>query len=285
MATKRCLRGEFLLRPDPETVQTYLYVLGYFQRKYTILLHELATLSNHDHPLYTDPKANGPLFIQQVHSLTARALNHFFGESDSFWSGQQHNALRLLEPADVERRSVYIMNNAVKAGLVRYAWDWRGASSWHMEYGVPIKVKRPDFFFSKKMPEEVEVVITRPEGLYPGLSDREARAKLREKARVAQGDLIAERRAKGRTFMGMKRVLRQPRHNTPSRTLERGGIRPHIGARNKWARIEALQDLKRFRQEHEAARQAHLAGERDPVFPPGTYLMTRRLGFKARPPP
>jgi putative transposase len=284
MATKRCIRGEFLLRPDPEAVQTYLFVLGYAQQKYGILLHDFVALSNHDHPVYTDPKTKGPQFIQMLHSLVARALNCNRGEWDSFWSGQRHGALRLLETKDVEKRCIYALTNPVKDGLVRYAWDWEGVTSWHMEYGVPIIVKKPDFFFSKEMPDEVQVVITRPEGLHPGMTDREARGELRRNAKAEQGDLIAEFKGKGGTFMGMKRVLRQPRHAAPNGHLERRGIRPHIASRSKWARIEALRDLKTFWAEHETARQALLAGE-DAVFPHGTYLMRVRFNCKVRPPP
>jgi hypothetical protein len=61
------------------------------------VLHDFVALSNHDHPVYTDPKANGPKFIKMLHSFVARALNCRWGEWDSFWSGQRHGALRLLE--------------------------------------------------------------------------------------------------------------------------------------------------------------------------------------------
>jgi putative transposase len=284
MATKRCIHGQLRLRPDPEAVQTYLYVLGYAQQKYDISLHDFMVLSNHDHPVYTDEEAKGPLFIQMLHSLVARALNCKWGEWDSFWSGQRYGKLRLLETEDVEARCIYALLNPVAAGLVRYAWDWTGVTSWNMEYGVPITVKKPDFFFSKKMPDEVKVVITRPEGLHPGMSDRDARGELRRVAKAKQGDLIAEFKRKGGTYMGMKRVLRQPRNTIPNSSLQRRGIRPHIACRSKWARIEALQNLKGFWAAHEAARLDHHAGN-DAVFPHGTYLMRVRCNCKVRPPP
>jgi hypothetical protein len=284
MATKRCVRGEFRLRPDPEAVQAYLYVLGYAQKKYEILLHDFMALSNHDHPVYNDAKANGPRFIQMLHSLVARALNCKWGEWDVFWSGQRHGALKLVETEDVKARCIYALLNPVAAGLTRYAWDWTGVTSWNMEYGVPLTVKKPDFFFSKKMPDEVKVIITRPKGLYEGKTDREARAELRREAKVEQGDIVAEFIGKGGTFMGMKRVLRQPRNARPNGSLQRRGIRPHIACRSKWARIEALRDLKAFWAAHKAARLAHRNGE-DAEFPHGTYLMRVRFNCKVRPPP
>ena len=180
---------------------------------------------------------------------------------------------------------MYALLNVVKAELVRYAKDWEGPTSWHMEYGVPVTVKKPDFFFSKKMPDEVQIVITRPEGIYPGLSDREARAQFRKDAEAEQGKMIAETKAKGRTFLGMGRVLRQSRHAAPSGNLERRGIRPHIAARSKWARIEALQGLRRFWGEHDAALKSFCAGEHRVEFPHGTYLMRVHFNVRVRPPP
>lgn len=282
---KRCHCGEFRLRPDPEVVQTYWYVLGYCEGKYKVELHEFVGMSNHDHPLLTDPQQTRVKFIQLLHSLVARALNSFFGEWDSLWSGQPHSAVKLIDTDDVLTRLIYVLLNPVAAGLVRYAWDWEGVTSWHMEYGVPVKVKKPSFFFTDDMPDEVEVTIHRPKGLFPGLSDRAARAKVRELAKAKQADLIAKAREEGRTFMGMKRVLRQPRHTRPSTHLERRGIRPNVACRSKWARIEALGCLKQFRADHEAARLAFKAGDRNVEFPAGTYLMKVRHNVRVRPPP
>jgi hypothetical protein len=284
MAQKRTIRGEFRLRPDPEDVQVYLYSMGYFSEKYGVILHEFSVPSNHDHPLFTDPNALRPRFLQQTHSLSARAINSRHGDFDSLWSGQRHSAPVLLTPDDIRRKCIYVLLNPVAAGLVRYAWRWEGVTSWHMEYGKPIKIKKPSFFFSKDMPDEVELVIHRPKGLYPGLSDAEARRKLREEVRVHQGEIIASFREQGRTFMGMRRVLRQPRDSSPRKRLSLGGIRPHFASRSKWHRIEAARDLTQFWAEHEAARLAFEGGQYDVEFPPGTYLMKQRFHVNVRPP-
>jgi len=284
MAQKRTIRGEFRLRPDRVVVWIYLYCLAYFAQEFGILLHEFVVMPNHDHPLFTDPQGNRPEFIKQLHSLVARAINRSFGDFDQLWSGQRHSAPVLLTAEDILRKCIYVLLNPVKAGLVRYAWGWEGVTSWHMEYGKPIIIKRPGFFFSKDMPEEVELVIHRPEGLYPGLSDAEARRRLREEVQKEQGDIIAEFRDEGRTFMGMGRVLRQPRHMSPRTRPELGGIRPHFASRSKWHRIEAARDLKRFWAEHKEARLTFESGEHEVEFPPGTYLMKQRFHVNVRPP-
>jgi putative transposase len=285
MAQKRCINGEFRLRPDKEVVQNYKYTLACFANKYSILLHDFMGMSNHDHPLYTDPQGKSPLFIQQLHALVARSTNCLFGEWDSLWSGQRHSAVRLLETDDVFEKMVYVLLNPVAAGLVRYIWEWEGVTSWGMEYGVPEIVKKPDFFWSKKMPDEVELVIHRPEGLFPGMSDREARQEVRRQVKERQSTLVAEMRGRGVVFMGMQRVLRQLRHSTPRTYLERRGIRPHVATKNKWLRIEALGRQKKFWHEHEHARLEYKAGNRDIAFPYGTYRMKELFDVRVKPPP
>jgi hypothetical protein len=63
MAQKRCYRGEFRLRPDPEVTQVIAYCLGYCAHKYEIDLNEFEVLSNHDHILDTDPFGRRPAFV------------------------------------------------------------------------------------------------------------------------------------------------------------------------------------------------------------------------------
>lgn len=280
MATKRCIGGQMKLRPDRETVQVYLYVLGYCQAKYGVTLHEFLVMSNHDHPVYTASRGNGPLFIQTLHSLVARAVNCRWGEWDKLWSGQRHSAVTLPEPGDVESHCRYVLLNPLKAGLVRYACDWGGPTSWHLKYGVPLVVQKPGFFFSESMPSEVTVTIERPPELYPGLPDDEARTKLLDGARAEQSDFIVEFRAEGGSFMGMKRVLRQPRCSRPNSHLQRRGIVPHVASQSRWTRIERLQQLEGFWDEHAAALGRYRAGERDVEFPAETYKMFVLFGCR-----
>jgi hypothetical protein len=76
----------------------------------------------------------------------------------------------------------------------------------------------------------------------------------------------------------MKRVLAQSRCDRPSTPGGYFGIRPTVIAGDKQQRINALAEEALFRAEHEAARLAFKAGNRDVVFPNGTYLMRVRCG-------
>jgi len=77
MAQKRCYGQQFRLRPDPMVVQICWYALAYVlsKEKYAIELHEAIISSNHDHINTHDPEAQRPAFLQEFHSLVARAVN------------------------------------------------------------------------------------------------------------------------------------------------------------------------------------------------------------------
>lgn len=288
MAQKRCYRGEFRLRPEAQVNQAIAYCLAYCAHKFEIDLHEFQVLSNHPHVLETDPFGRRPRFFQLFHSLVARSLNRLFKEGDAVFSSQRYSAPVLQEGEDVFEHCCYVLCNAVDAEIVRYPWEWEGVNSWSMEYDRPVVIKRPDFFFSTDMPEQVELVIRRPPHVRPELSDRQLRAEIREAARKESGNIAARVRASGRAFRGMKRALKIPRHHTPRDRMSRGGhqdeIRPHVAAKNSAVRIAALRKLKEFWRDYARALEDYEDGKTDVVFPAGTYEMKRRYCVRCRDP-
>jgi REP element-mobilizing transposase RayT len=278
MQQKRCYRQEFRLRPETMINEIIEYVLAYCADKYDIELHEFVVMSNHDHLVHTDTQGNRPEFYGLFHSLVARAVNAVHGEWESVWSAQRYSAPTMEEPQDTLRKCIYTLLNPVDAELVRYAWDWQGVTSYRLEYGKPKVIRRPDAFFSDKMPEQVELVIRRPKGLRPELDNRQLRREIRAAVKREQRAVAERVRGKGRRFLGMDRVRKQPRHGSPRDRGRRRGIRPTVAAKSKWTRIEALQRNQRFLAEHRDARSRFEKGERDVAFPAGTYLMRARYG-------
>ena len=176
-----------------------------------------------------------------------------------------------------QKECLYTLCNVVKHGLVSLPEYWDGVCSWRMEYGESKTIRRPEGFFRKSMLEEETLTLTRPEALYRGLSYTEARTQLRDRARERSHTLAKKLRKDGGSFMGMKRVRKQPHDSSPNTRAPRRGIRPTV-AGNKWARIEALQRNETFLEAHRDARLRFEDGEYDVVFPRGTYLMAKRFG-------
>lgn len=196
------------------------------------------------------------------------------------------NAIYLVEPADRFAKLVYLPASPFAEHLAERVADWPGACSLGLHLSGRSKtVKRPRGFFRPdgKMPDEVTIRLERPDG-FEDLSDAEWSAKvqdavLREEARARE-----ERVAAGRRVLGRKAILRAEPTDTPKTVEPRRGLRPHLACLGKARRLRELDALIAFRAERRAAVLRAMRGERDVVFPYGTYRV-RAFVFLCAPPP
>lgn len=278
LGTRRCSERRFFLRPDPAMDNLFKYCLARAARLTGVLIHEFQVLSNHYHIVLTDVRGNRPKFFQELNQFVARAGNRHRRRWENFFAPGSYNAPVLLDGKAIEAECIYTLCNVVKHGLVPQPEYWDGVCSWGMEYGESETIRRPEGFFAEDMRDEEILTLVRPEALYPELGDVEARAQLRKRA-SARGHVLADEiRSQGGGFMGMKRVRKQPTNSSPLTRAPRRGIKPTVAGKNKWARIEALQQNQDFIEDHRNARLRYKAGEYDVVFPKGTYQMVQRYG-------
>ena len=275
MITRRCTQRQYLLRPDPDTNQIYLYVLGLAAQRTGVKLIHATTMSNHEHDLVDDRDGTRVEFYQYLHQLVARATNALRGRFENFWSSEQTSVVRLVEADDVIDKIVYAATNPVTAGLVTRVHHWPGVNSLRaLLEQEPIVVQRPRHFFSEDMPEEVTLTFALP----PELGDP-APLLARIRARVAEVEAAedARRAATGARVLGRRGVRHQSWRDRPGTHEPRFGMRPQVAARNKWARIEALQRNQHFLDAYLDARTRWRLGQ-PTLFPPGTYWL-RRFAF------
>lgn len=281
MGTRRTSERRFFLRPSPATDRIFLYCLARAVRITGVQLHEFQVLSDHYHIVFTDVNGKRPKFFQLLNQFVAKNVNQTLGRWESLFAPGSYNAVTLVDGDAIEAECIYTLCNAVKHGLVTLPEYWDGVSSWRMEYGRSITIERPEGFFTdsnEKVLDEEVLVLTRPEALYPGLTDTEARAQLRDRARERSHKLVEDLRNEGRTFVGMKRVRKASPNSSAKSREPRRGLRPTVAGKNKEARIEALERYAEFLVKHKAARLEFEKGNHDVVFPRGTYLMVVRYG-------
>ncbi len=283
MATQRCSERRFFLRPDRETVQNFKFCLGYCQEKYDIAIHEFVAVSNHYHLAMTDDERR-PDFFRDFNSLLARSLNLRWGHAENFWCPTPYHVLKAEDEMSAIERLVYIMNHGVKDGLVRYARDWQGPQSYSSHYGAAETIARPDFFFGEDMPESVQVKITRPD-IKRELDPGELRRWLRDTAEDDAKKLVRGFKKERGVFMGMERVLKQPRNSSPRIRAKRRGIVPSFATRDPKRGSARAKIVQNFRAKHRECSKRVEKGERGVEFPYGTYLMRIRFGMEveARP--
>jgi REP element-mobilizing transposase RayT len=272
LVTRRCSERRFFLRPSRETTEIFRYVLAVMSERYGILIHAFCVLSNHVHIVLTDPHARLPDFHRDLDALVARAVNRVLHRWEAFWERDSYSAVLLETPEAVVEKMVYVLANPVAAGLVRYSSEWPGLWSDPRRIGDEgVVVDRPKRFFRAggPLPAVARLRLHPP----PGFETDQLVPELLHQLRQAEDRAAAELAAKGRSFLGVARVLAQNPNARPATCEPRRTLSPRVATRNKWKRIEALLGLVEFRTAYREALAAWRAGARGVTFPPGTWLM------------
>lgn len=286
LISRRCTQRQMLLRPEPTVEQIYLYCLGEAAGRFDVTVHGFIAMSNHQHLVVRDNHGNFPEFLAHFHKMVAKAVNAFRGRWENLWATEQPSVVYLVESADRFAKLVYLLANPVSDHLVERVTDWPGASSYGLVLsGRTMTIKRPRCFFREggAMPDEVTLRLERPQG-FEGLTEAEWTAKVRDAVDDEERRAREKRRASGRGVLGRKAILRASPYDVPTSFEPRRRLRPHIACANERLRTEELMSLAAFRTQRRVTLRRHLAGERDLVFPYGTYLI-RGIFLAAGPPP
>jgi hypothetical protein len=281
MITRRCTQRQFLLRPDAELDNAFLYCLIEAALRFDICLLHSVAMANHHHTTIYDRLGRLCEFMEHFHKLLAKCVNSMRGRWENCWASEPACAVRLLHRDDVINKLVYGATNPVKDGLVESASDWPGVNTMDaLLNGRELHARRPAFFRSDgTMPAEVSITLELP----PVLGDPETFFnEVRE--RVTKTELRHQiiRSVLGRSVLGRKRVLQQSWRDAPTSREPRRVLRPRLAARSKWARIEALLQSREFHAAYQQARRALLDGI-PTLFPAGTYWLRRFAGVATAP--
>lgn len=287
MITRRCTQRQFLMRPDRETNNAFVYCLAVAAQKHGIRVIFTTAMSNHHHTGIEDPEGNYPAFLEHFHKLFAKCQNALRGRWENFWSSEQTSVVRLVDPNDIVNKMVYAVTNPVKDKLIEKAHHWPGVSSIDaLMHDKPLVASRPRHFFRAEgeMPDVVTLSIPRP-APFSDLSQHDFAHMIDERIRAVEDAAAAERRLTGVQVLGRRAVLGQKWTARPPSSEARREIDPRVAARSSWSRVEALLRNRAFRDAYIAARESLVAGIRDVVFPPGTYWLRRFVQANCAPGP
>jgi putative transposase len=274
MVTRRCTQRLFLMRPDKETNNAFIYCLGEAARRFDIDVLLTCAMSNHHHTVIYDRHGVVPAFTEHFHKMFAKSQNALRGRWENFWSSEQVCVVRLVDPIDVMRKLVYAATNPVKDRLVARAHHWPGVNGLPaLLGGRALHASRPRHFFRSvgPMPASVTLNLAFP----PELGDsQQLLAELREQVTAVEKATAAERMRTGADVVGRRMILRQSWRDSPTSREVRRNLRPTIAARSQWSRVEALQRNREFLAAYRDARVRWIAGDAIP-FPIGTYWLRR----------
>lgn len=284
MITRRCSERRYLLRPDAEMAEAFVYCLRRAARRTGVRVLFCVMMSNHHHTGVVDVEGRLPEFLEELHKFVAKCGNALRGRWENFWAPEQTSCVRLVSREDILAKLVYALTNPVKAGAVDRVANWPGVDCLGaILRDRPILARRPRCFFREGsgLPDTEELRFERPPG-FEELSHEQWVAMLREHIAESEARFAEERARNGQRVLGRKTVLRQHWNDSPLSHAPRRKLSPRVAAKNTWARIEALQRNLAFEAAYRAAREAYLRGE-DVVFPAGTYWLRRFARVKCAP--
>lgn len=222
--------------------------------------------------MVSDPGQRIPEFYHYVHEFSSKCLNADRGRWEAMWASEETNRLSLEDLEAVIDKTVYTLCNPVTSRLVSSGADWPGLRMWWAD--EPIVVERPDVFFTDEspLPDEITLRFVPPSEL-AGLDDDAGVARVR--GRIAQREDEVRRKmfVLGRSFLGLGAINDQRWSESPATFALRRGLRPRIATKNKWRRQEAIARDRAFVAAYRWCREQWLAGNRDVVWPAGTYQM------------
>ena len=285
MITRRCTQRQFLMRPDQQTNNAFVYCLAEAAARFRIQVLFTIAMSNHHHTGIYDPDGNYPAFLEHFHKLFAKCQNALRGRWENFWSSEQTSVVRLVDPDDFIDKLIYALTNPVKDGLVEKAHHWPGVTSLgSFLHDEPLTAMRPKHFFRDEgpMPETVVLRLTRPPG-FEHVTAADFRKLIERRVHDFEESVALERRRTGNRVFGRRAVLAQRWRDRPHSREPRRQLDPRVAARSKWSRSEALLRNRIFRDAYAAARASFAAGIRDVLFPTGTYWLRRFAAIACEP--
>lgn len=286
-STRRVHKRQLLFSPTPRVNQIVQYIVAVLTKRHNIQMHALCVMSNHKHDVSTDPDGNIVDFQRDWHAFMARHVNAIYSDSESPWAREATSRVDCVTPEAIVGEIAYTMCNPVEALLVEHGHQWPGVRrAWPAK---PRTVKRPPGFFRNAekggdWPDEATLEFHRPPG-FDHLDDDELAAVIATACDERENRHRADARRDNKRFLGRRAVRTQSRYGYPTSSERRFTMRPTVAARSKRARVERLERNAAWDAEYAAARKAFCAGERDVLFPYGTYKLRRYYRVACRPPP
>lgn len=284
LLTRRLERRLFRMMPRPEVMAAFAVALAEASRRSGVVVAAICVLSNHYHAVVHDPEGRLPDFLRDLHATVARFCNAVDEVRLKFWDGRQTFVEELLDADVVLSKMAYVIANPVKHRLVASPEAWSGVRTRLADVGSGrgARYVRPEGFFDDAAPAEVELVSVLPPMCVAAYGVEGFRARLG----VAVKRLVARVRREavkdGRGFVGMEAVMRQSPFAAPDTSDQREtGHDAPAARRHAGAEVAAAVERERvFRKLHEDARLLFIAGQRDVVFPAGTWHAWRYYGAK-----
>lgn len=295
-ADRVSLEHRFMLRPDRQMREIFSYLLGHFARRHGLRVHAIVLMSTHYHVLFTDVRGSRGDFFRDFHAMLTKAVQVYRSTQNYLFDKSPTSQPECVTAQAGIEAMAYLITNPTEAGICEDPTKWPGlftrvedAGRRRVErFAKPAKIRRDDGTYVSFLDPELwpDFVDLEQEPLCEAL-DVEAKVCVELVGREVAARIAAKREEQkklGCGFVGVLHALHQRVTKKAAswwlpKTVD-GKIRPRIkaGRGQGEARVKGILRLFGFWDAHEGARKRILAGQKDVVFPAGTFRWHRLFG-------
>jgi putative transposase len=294
LVTTRCIERRYLMVPTENVTAIITYLLAQSAEEHGIGIHGATFMSTHAHLVVTDPRGVLPAFLQAFHGTLARSLNLLHGRTGSVFARNNVDLKRIGGEAAFVSILAYVAANPVEAGAVAHGRDWPGLRTQAKDMGREGEEhRRPGHFFKHRsgtyrgcLPEKATLRCELPPCVSPERRGHFIHA-LEQAIGAAEAKARATAAADGIRFMGAAACrLQSPEARATSPEPQGLGSGPDPIAADDDTTREALEaEHGGFLDAYKAARLTWEAGDRDVIFPRGSWLIVWRHRARCWPEP
>lgn len=287
---RNTVRGEFLFVPTELICQAFQFILATGARRYGVGIVAYAMMCSHIHLLVVDMRDQGvesdvPGFRRFVRSTFAQFVKHYWGRERGkiFCPDSIGSSIKLLDFSSIEEAIAYIETNPMEAGMERSPELMKGAVSLREWLYQPQIIERPETFFQCRTWEDEEVLelVVPPCVAQSGHTVDSFYDVTRNAVQARLKAIMHHRKRAGlkaRPLWALRRL--RPEHGRGKSSADHSeallACKDPVRAAIEFGRIRS------FRRHHALALKRLRGGDRDAVFPPGTYLAAKRYGVKVQ---
>lgn len=286
LSTSRCLASKLWLVNNKPLHEAMLGQLAKYQTKYEIVLYGFVIMGNHTHMLAQYPKLNRAGFKRDLNARFAELIKEFNPRHEKGPVFERRYSAEALPAAeDLEDRFFYCALQAINAGLCENIHEYPAYNSFEDAINGrerEFKIVRWAEYNSKKRfnpklkkEDFTDTYVLRYARLpgYEHLSQEEYANLMREKLEKRRKNIVNAFKAKKHRYPSLKELNSITPGSKPykTKTSTRHSKRPLVLSVCPIRREEYLSWYFSIYTRYKAACALYLAGDRNAVFPPGTY--------------
>ena len=292
LITTRTAGSKLWFVGDKGLEKLILGALARYQEIHEVKLYGFTLMGNHYHLVAHFPKRNRAQFMRDFNSAIARLVGRYIEEHGrrSVWARRYAHQV-LPRHKDIEHWFMYVAANPVSSGLVRSIEEYSGYNSF---YDASLGIERQYTWieWSKYLLKRRYNATVRPEDFskeytlrysrlpgYEHLSGEEYHRELKAKLREREAQLVEERRASGKGFLGAKKLRAQALGAKPksTKTSTRHSFRPLVLSLCAKTKRQFLKGYFATFDAFKQASQEFIGGNLTVDFPTGTYPPPRMV--------